>query len=73
MVHEANFHITTNKAVLDRSNILWLVGGKGNQGSVTFFFIDTFSFLVIRSKCFYSRSSSPDSHMRSTDMRISIQ
>ena len=38
MVHEANFHKATNKAILDQSNILWLVGGKGNQGSVTFFY-----------------------------------
>ena len=65
MVHETNFNKATNKAMLDQSNTLWLVGGKGNQGSVTFF-IDTFSFLVIRSKCFYSRSSSPNSYMRST-------
>merc|ERR1712240_187470 len=71
--HEKNINKATDKAMLDQNNTLWLVGGKGNQGSVTFFFIDTFSFLVIRSMCFYSRSSSPDSHMRSTDMRISIQ
>ena len=72
MAHEKNINKATDKAMLDQSNALWLVGGKGNQGSMTFF-IDTFSFLVIRSKCFYSRSSSPNSHMRSTEMRISIQ
>ena len=66
MAHE------TNKATSDQSNTPRPAGGKGNQGSMTFF-IDTFSFLAIRSKRFYSRSSSPDSHMRSTDMRISIQ
>ena len=40
MVHEANFHKATNKAILDQSDTLWLVGSKGNQGSMTFF-IDT--------------------------------
>ena len=59
MAHE------TNKATSDQSNTPRPAGGKGNQGSMTFF-IDTFSFLVIRSKCFYSRSSSPNSYMRST-------
>ena len=37
MVHEANFHKATNKAILDQSDTLWLVGSKGNQGSMTFF------------------------------------
>ena len=32
MAHE------TNKAMSDQSNTLWPVGGKGNQGSVTFFY-----------------------------------
>ena len=66
MAHE------TNKAMSDQSNTLWLAGGEGDQGSTTFFYRH-FPFLVIRSKCFYSRSSSPNSYMRSTEMRISIQ
>ena len=41
MVHEANFHKATNKAILDQSNTLWIVESKGNQGSMTFL-IDTF-------------------------------
>ena len=36
------------------------------------FFIDTF-FLVIRDKCFYSCTSFPITHMRSTGLRISRQ
>ena len=43
MVHEANFHKATNKAILDQSDALWLVGSKGNQGSMTF--LRTLSFL----------------------------
>ena len=70
--HETNFYKASNKAILDQCNTLWLVRGKGNQGSRSFFYRH-FPFSVIRSKCFYSRSSSPNSHMRSTEMRISIQ
>ena len=38
MVYEAKIPKSHNKTILDQSNILWLVGGKGNQGSVTFFY-----------------------------------
>ena len=41
MVYEAKIPKSHNKTILDQSNILWLVGGKGNQGSMTFF-TDTF-------------------------------
>ena len=72
MVYEAKFLQSYNKTILDQSDTLWLVGSKGNQGSMTFFYRH-FPFSVIRSKCFYSRSSSPNSFMRPTEMRISIQ
>ena len=70
--HETNFYKATNKAILDQCNTLWLVGSEGNQGSMTFFYRQFF-ILVIRGKCFYSRTSSPISYMRSTEMRISRQ
>ena len=41
MVHEAKFPQSYNKAMLDQGNTLRLVGSKGNQDSMTFFFIDT--------------------------------
>ena len=41
MVYEAKIPKSHNKTILDQSDTLWLVGSKGNQGSMTFF-IDTF-------------------------------
>ena len=72
MVYEAKFPQSYNKAMLDQGNTLRLVGSKGNQDSMTFF-LSTLPFLVIRGKRFYSRPSSSNSYMRSTEMRTSIQ